>query len=43
MLKFALLAIAVCVYASDVQEMRMINDESFVNKINAQPGLLWKV
>ena len=40
---FALCALAVAAYAVDVSEMRLINDQAFVDKINSNPGLLWKV
>ena len=40
---FALCALAVATYAVDVSEMRLINDQAFVDKINSNPGLLWKV
>ena len=36
-------ALAVAAYAVDVSEMRLINDQAFVDKINSNPGLLWKV
>merc|ERR1719197_1292808 len=39
---FALCALAVAAYAVDVSEMRLINDQAFVDKINSNPGLLWK-
>ena len=40
---FVLCALAAATYAThDVSEMRLINDQAFVDKINSNPGLLWK-